>query len=105
MRTVKLRELAFSCSGDKGNISNVGVIPFDEKNYELLCEQLTIEKVKDHFGDLIQGQVIRYEVPGVRGLNFVMHDALQGGVSRSLNLDLHGKNRRRLILDMDIDVE
>lgn len=104
-RTVKLREIAFARSGDKGNTSNVGVVPFNEKDYDLLLKKVTVEKVKEIYKGLVEGQIVRYEMPGIKAINFVMYDALQGGVSRSLNLDVHGKNRSRLILDMDIDHE
>lgn len=104
-RTVKLREIAFARSGEKGNTSNVGVVPFDEKDYDLLVEKLTVEKVKGCYEGLVRGPIVRYELPGIKAINFVMYDALQGGVSRSLNLDVHGKNRSRLILDLDIELE
>jgi hypothetical protein len=104
MKVVKLREIAFTRSGDKGNISNVGVIPYDEKDYDLLLKQLTVEKVKEVYDGLVEGPVVRYEFPGIKGINFVMYNALQGGVSRSLNFDVHGKNRSRLILDLDIEL-
>ena len=102
---VKLRNIAFARSGDKGNISNVGVVPFDEERYGLLLKQLTVERVKEIYKGLVEGPIVRYEFPGIKAINFVMHDALQGGVSRSLNLDIHGKNRSRLILDMDIELQ
>lgn len=104
-RMVKLREIAFARSGEKGNTSNVGVVPFDGKHYDLLLKQLTVEKVKEKYKGLVEGPIERYELPGIKALNFVMYNALQGGVSRSLNLDVHGKNRSRLILDMDIELK
>ena len=104
-RTVKLREIAFARSGDKGNTSNVGVVPFDEKHYGLLLKQVTVERVKEIYGGLAEGPVVRYEFPGIKGINFVMTNALQGGVCRSLNYDLHGKSRSRLILDLDIELD
>jgi len=104
-KTVKLREIAFARSGEKGNTSNVGVVPFDGKNYDLLVKQLTVEKVKERYKGLVRGPIVRYELPGIQAINFVMSDALQGGVSRSLNLDVHGKNRSRLILEMDIELD
>lgn len=104
-KKVKLREIAFTRSGEKGNTSNVGVVPFNENHYDLLLQQVTLDKVKEIYHGLVEGKIVRYELPGIKALNFVMYDALQGGVSRSLNLDVHGKNRSRLILEMDIDVE
>lgn len=103
-RTIPLRELAHARAGDKGNISNVSVWPYDPGDYELIKAQLTSEHVKSAFPALIQGEVIRYELDGLRGLNFVMHDALEGGVNTSLNLDGHGKSWSFLILGLEITV-
>jgi hypothetical protein len=104
-QVVKLREIAFARSGEKGNTSNVGVVPFDGKYYDLLVKQLTVERVMELYRGLVKGPIERYELPGIQAINFVMYNALQGGVSRSLNLDVHGKNRSRLILEMDIELD
>jgi hypothetical protein len=103
-KTVKLREIAFARSGDKNNTSNVGVIPFDEADFELVKEQVTVEKVRGLFGDTVRGEVTRYELPGICALNFVMEGALGGGVSRSLALDTHGKAYGVMVLTLDIEV-
>ncbi len=100
---MKLRDIAHSRTGDKGNISNVSVIAYDEKDYPLLLEKVTVEKVKAHFSKLVKGEIIRYELPRIGALNFVMHDALSGGVTRSLTLDIHGKSFSSALLNMDID--
>ncbi|HEX3842191.1 MAG TPA: hypothetical protein VHU85_15465 [Acidimicrobiales bacterium] len=97
-----LREIACARAGDKGNTSNVVVVPYDEDNYELLKNKLTEVSVKDYFGPLVRGAVHRYEMPGIRALNFVMEDALGGGVTRSVWMDAHGKSRASLILTMEI---
>jgi hypothetical protein len=99
---VKLRELAHARSGDKGDILNISLIPFDENNYELLKEKVTEEKVQEKFGNLVKGGVKRYEVEGIKALNFVLYEALDGGVTLSLRLDKHGKSLSFLLLDMDI---
>ncbi len=104
MKTIPLRELAHARSGDKGDTSNVGVIAYDEADYPLLREQVTAERVKALYGDLVRGQVNRYELPNIGALNFVLHRALQGGVTTSLALDPHGKTRSSLILELPIDV-
>lgn len=88
---MKLYELAHSRTGDKGDISNISVIAYDKKDYQYLCQQVTAERVKDFFKDVVHGEVVRYELPNVGALNFVMDKALGGGVTRSLNLDAHGK--------------
>ncbi len=103
-RRVPLRQLAHARAGDKGNISNVSVWPYDPGDYELLRSQLTAERIQAAFPDLIQGAVKRYELEALRGLNFVMYDALEGGVNTSLNLDSHGKSWSFLILGLEIEV-
>lgn len=100
--TIKLRQLAHSRTGDKGNISNISLIAFREEDYPLLKQYVTAEKVKAHFADIVTGEVIRYEMPNIGALNFVMHGALGGGVTRSLALDKHGKSLSSALLDLDI---
>ena len=99
---MKLYELAHARTGDKGNISNIALIANNGENYKILCEMITAEKVKLYFGDIVRGEVIRYELPNLQALNFVMYDALGGGVTRSLALDAHGKSLSSALLDMDI---
>jgi len=99
---MKVRELAHSRTGDKGNISNISVIAFDQKNYGKLCLHLTPEAVKKHFSWVVQGDVVRYELPQIGALNFVMGKALGGGVTRSLALDPHGKCLSSYILEFDL---
>lgn len=102
MSKIKLRDVAFSRSGDKGDTSNISVIPYNEVDYDWLKKEVTIDKVRNVYGDLVKGEIRRYEFEGIKGLNFVMENALSGGVSRSLNLDLHGKSMGNLILKMEI---
>jgi hypothetical protein len=104
MKTVPLRELAHARSGDKTDTSNVGMIAYDPADYELLREQVTPERVKALYGSLVLGDVTRYELPNIGALNFVLHHALQGGVTTSLSLDPHGKTRSSAILDLPIAV-
>jgi hypothetical protein len=99
---MKLREIAHSRSGDKGDISNISVIAFDEENYSLLLKRVTSERVAEQFAKLGVGKVIRYEMPNVGALNFVIEGALGGGVTRSLALDAHGKSLSSLLLDLEI---
>ena len=100
---MKLREIAASRSGDKGDVSNICVFVYDPAHYDLLVEQLTAERVREHFGDLVRGSVVRYELPNVHGLNFVLGRALGGGVSMTLRSDPHGKAFQSLVLDMEIE--
>ena len=99
---MKLREIAHSRTGDKGNISNISVIAYDAKHYPLLLEQVTAARVKSYFAGVVQGEVVRYELPNLSALNFVMDQALGGGVTRSLALDAHGKSLSSALLDLDI---
>lgn len=99
---MKLREIAHSRTGDKGNISNISLIAYKAENYEVIKEKVTADKVKEWFKDIVHGEVVRYELPNIGALNFVMYDALGGGVTRSLSLDMHGKSLSSVLLDMDI---
>jgi hypothetical protein len=103
-RTVRLHEIAHARAGDKGNTSNVSVWVYDAGDYNLVKEQLTAERVKASFPRLIRGPVQRYELDHLHGLNFVMSDALEGGVNTSLGLDSHGKSWSYLILGLSIEV-
>jgi len=102
---MKLREIAHSRTGDKGNTSNISVIAFDERHYPLLERHVTAERVKSHFAEIAHGEVTRYELPKIGALNFVLRDALGGGVTRSLALDAHGKGLSSAILDLDLPDE
>jgi hypothetical protein len=100
---MKLRDIAHSRTGDKGNISNISVIAFDAKLYPLICSQLTADRVKALFAGIVAGDVVRYELPNLVALNFVMDQALGGGVTRSLALDAHGKSLSSALLDLEIE--
>lgn len=99
---MKLKEIAHSRTGDKGEISNISIIPWKEEDFEYLKKVLTGEKVKAYFSDLCHGSVVRYELPGIKALNFVMDKTLGGGVTRSLSLDKHGKTLGMALLEMEL---
>ena len=99
---MKLWEIAHSRTGDKGNISNISLIAYDKKDYALLAEKVTPERVKEHFKGLVKGEVVRYDLPQLGAMNFVMYDALGGGVTRSLSVDMHGKGLSSYLLNMEI---
>lgn len=99
---MKLHEIAHSRTGDKGNISDISVIAYDAADYEFLRTYVTAERVKRHFADIVHGRVDRYEVPGMGALKFVLHDALEGGVTRTLNLDIHGKSLSSSLLELEL---
>ena len=98
-----LRELAHTRSGDKGDTSNISVIAFRQEDYELLRKEVTAQRVKKALGATVLGAVERYELPELGALNFVLHRALAGGVTRSLALDIHGKCLGSLLLSMEIN--
>lgn len=107
MSVIKLRDLAHSRTGDKGDTSNISVIAFNPEDYSRLLEQLTAERVGVFFAGLLDeeaGPVRRYELPNVRALNFVLPGILTGGVTRSLALDAHGKALGAALLDIDIEL-
>lgn len=99
---MKLRQLAHSRTGDKGDSSNISLIAFDPADYDHLARHVTAERVKAHFAGLVSGEVRRYEIPSLGALNFVMRQALGGGVTRSLQLDPHGKGLSSALLDLEI---
>ena len=103
MTNVKLYDLGHSRAGDKGNVSIVSFFVFDPAHYDAVKRVLTSSRVKEHFGSLV-GSVTRYEMPRVYGLNFVMEQALAGGVTTSLAIDPHGKSRSSYLLEMEIAV-
>ena len=99
---MKLKEIAHSRTGDKGEISNISVIPYREEDFDFLKEVLTAEKVKEYFSEICHGSVTRYELEGIKAFNFVLDKALGGGVTRSLALDKHGKTLGMALLEMEI---
>jgi hypothetical protein len=101
---VKLDEIAHARSGDKGDASNVGLIAETPELYRLLLEQVTAERVKEHFREVCRGPVQRYELPNILALNFLLHDSLGGGGTESLKNDAQGKTHAQGLLQMEVDV-
>lgn len=104
MKRTALYAMAHARSGDKGDGSNVGVLAYDRRGFEILRAWLTPERVKAHFGALVRGPVTRYELPNLLGLNFILHDALGGGGSASLKTDAQGKTHGMAMLRMLVEV-
>ncbi|ORE93585.1 hypothetical protein ATO13_12946 [Stappia sp. 22II-S9-Z10] len=100
---MRLHDLAHARAGDKGNTSNISLIAYDKANFARLEAAVTAERVKAHFGALVTGEVVRYALPQLGALNFVMSGALRGGVTRSLAQDAHGKCLSGVLLAMEID--
>ncbi|HVP30738.1 MAG TPA: hypothetical protein VMW35_16410 [Myxococcota bacterium] len=99
-----LYNLAHTRSGDKGDLCNIGVIARRPEHYPVLLRELTAQRVKRYFGDWCRGPVDRYELPNLEALNFVLHQALDGGALASMRLDTQGKTYGFALLRMQIDV-
>ncbi len=104
MGKVKLIDIASARSGDKNNICNIGVMAKTPADYETIKKHLTADVVKNHFGELIKGKVDRYEWDSIESLNFICHEALDGGGSRSLRMDTLGKNFSSHLLRLELDI-
>ena len=101
---VKLHEIAHSRAGDKGDTSNISLIVYDLADFPIIQRQVTSAKIAEWFSEMVSGPVERYELPQLGALNFVLKQALGGGVTRSLSLDPHGKSRSSLLLEMEVEV-
>ena len=101
---IPLSRLAYARSGDKGDGSNVGVVAHSPAAYELLCERLTTDRVKQHFAEICRGKVERFEAPNLLALNFILHDSLGGGGSESLKTDAQGKTHGLGMLYLELEV-
>ncbi len=97
-----LRTIAHARSGDKGTTINISLIAFDAKDYPRLVRQATAARVKAQFAAILDGEVVRYELPAIGALNFVLSGVRGGGVTRTLALDPHGKSLSSALLDMEI---
>lgn len=101
---VSLVKLAHARSGDKGDTANVGIIALEDKYYPVLVREVTAEKVKAHFGEMVKGDVERFELPNLGALNFLLHGSLGGGGTLSLMTDAQGKTFSTALLRMNIVV-
>lgn len=104
MKKIQLKDIAHARSGDKGDTANIGLIAIDEKDYALLKEKVTAAKVKEHFKEICEGTVTRYEMDNIAALNFVLTKALAGGGTTSLRTDAQGKTLGAALLRMWIEV-
>ena len=100
---VPLSKIAHTRSGDKGDTCNIGVIAHNALDYPVLVREVTAERVKAFFGDLVQGKVERFELPNLGALNFLLHEALGGGGTVSLRVDAQGKTFGAALLKMEVD--
>jgi hypothetical protein len=100
---VPLARIAHTRSGDKGDTCNIGVIAYEQRHYPVLVREVTAERVKQYFGDLVKGPVERFELPNLGALNFLLHEALGGGGTVSLRVDAQGKTFGAALLGMQIE--
>ncbi len=101
---IPLSKLAYARSGDKGDGSNVGVVAYSQEIYEILKQELTAERVKQHFSEICFVSVDRYEADNLLALSFILHDSLGGGGSESLKTDAQGKTHGLGLLYMELEV-
>lgn len=99
----QLLEIAHGRSGDKGDAANIGIIAYDDKGYEVIKKELTVDRVKKHFEGICFGDVERYELPNLRALNFLLHNTLGGGGTVSLKHDAQGKTLAAALLRIEVD--
>ena len=101
----RLVEIAHARSGDKGDLVNIGLIARKPEDYLTLVRQVTAERVKQHFEGVCKGKVERFELPNLGALNFLLHQALDGGGTMALKADPQGKNYSTALLRMEIEVD
>jgi len=102
---VQLIRYAHARSGDKGDTANIGVIARKPEYYPLLKQHLTAQRVAEHFSGICLGKVERFELPNLCALNFLLHEALGGGGTKSLKNDAQGKTLSSVMLRMELDTE
>ncbi|MDM0046352.1 acyclic terpene utilization AtuA family protein [Variovorax dokdonensis] len=101
---VRLIDLAWARSGDKGNLSNIGLVARRPEWLPLMWERITPEVVRNHFAHLVMGKVERFYLPGIAAMNLLLHDALDGGGPSSMRMDPLGKGMGQMLLDMPLQV-
>jgi hypothetical protein len=104
MKKMLLNDLAHARSGDKGDTVNVGIIARKPEYYDFLRSYVTVERVKQHFGDMVKGSVERFELPNLHAINFLLHNSLDGGGTVSLMTDAQGKTFSTAMLRMPVEV-
>jgi hypothetical protein len=97
-----LKDLAYARSGDKGDTSNIGVLAFNEKFYNFLVDYLSPDRIREHFKEMVKGEIIVYPMPNLLALNVVMKQALGGGATKTLRYDQTGKAMASALLKLEI---
>jgi hypothetical protein len=101
----RLEEISFARSGDKGDACSIGLIAKTSKAYEIMIHEITPEKIKGHFGDMVRGDIELYRMPNVACLHVVLRKALGGGATRTLRYDQTGKAMGQALLRMEVEVD
>ena len=104
MHRVRLGEIAYARSGDKGSGANVGVIAYTPQGFEYLRDALSASRVERFYKRLGCGRVMRYDLPNLHAFNFVLPGVLAGGASRSLRSDAQGKTLGQALLELELDI-
>lgn len=104
MKKVRLNELCYGRSGDKGDISNIGLMAYTDEDYETIKKQVTPERVKAHFKDWAKGEVTVYPMPNLNALEIVLKQGLGGGATKSLRTDQTGKAMNNALRMMEVEV-
>lgn len=104
MKKIKLHEISCTRSGDKGPNSNVGIVFYNKEVYNWAVENLTAALIKSHFKSIVKGNVIRYELPNLCALNFILEDSLGGGGSDTLINDAQGKTYGQALMLLEVSV-
>ena len=104
-KKVKLSDICWYRSGDKGDISNIGLMAKDEKAYEIIKKQVTPERIKAHFKDWVKGDVVIYPMDNLQALEIVMFKSLGGGATKTLRIDQTGKSMGNALAKMEVEVD
>lgn len=105
MGKIQLRELAFARSGDKGDVSDIGLMAKSKNIYDFLSKTITPEKIKEHFKGMIKGDVEIYPMPNIDSIEIVLRRALGGGATCTLRFDQTGKSMGQALLRLEVDAD
>ena len=101
---IKLSSIAYARSGDKGAHTNVGIIFKNKKLYNWAKKYLTVNIIKNHFADIVMGNILKYNLDNLNAINFILEDSLKGGGSESLLNDAQGKTYGQALLLLEVDL-
>jgi len=99
---MQLVEIAYARSGDKGDVSNIGVIAKTPADFERIGRSLTPERIRAHFGDWVLGEVTVYPMANIHSYNVVCRRALGGGATSTVRSDQTGKAMSTALLRLDV---